>query len=372
MNPMQPRIIIHIDFDYFYAQIEETKNPNLKNKPIVISVYSGRTPNSGAVSTANYIARKHGVKSGMPIALAKKKLADTGAAFLPVDHNYYEQVSDTIMEILKGYADNFEQTGIDEAYLDVTKKTNGSYEAAQKLAQDIKQKIYDKEKLTFSVGIGPNKLTAKIAANMQKPNGLTTIRPEQIEKTLSPLPVEKLPGVGAKTKDKLNPLNVNTVGELAKTDVQKLIEVFGRSAGTYLHKASSGIDETPVQAKETVESISRIATLKENTRDLNLILQRANELCEEVHAVLINHGFKYRTIGIAAVMVDLSLRSKSKTLENHTNDLSVFKDTVKQLFEKLLAESDREIRRVGVRLSGFVKEEANQKQITSFMEPKEN
>lgn len=372
MNHMQPRIIIHIDFDYFYAQIEETRNPNLKSKPVVVSVYSGRTPNSGALSTANYIARKHGVKSGMPIALAMKKLASTDAAFLPVDHDYYEQISNAIMKILQDYADNFEQTGIDEAYLDVTKKTNGSYEAAQKLAQDIKQEIYDKEKLSFSVGIGPNKLISKIAANMQKPNGLTTIKPEQIEKTLSPLPVEKLPGVGTKTKEKLTPLNVNTIGELAKTNVQKLIEIFGRNAGTYLHKASQGIDETPVQAKDTVESISRIATLKENTRDLNLILQRANELCDEVHAALINQGFRYRTIGIAAVMVDLNLRSKSKTLDNPTNDLSIFKDAVKELFQKLLVESDREIRRVGVRLSVFVKEEANQRQITSFMELKEN
>jgi DNA polymerase IV (DinB-like DNA polymerase) len=369
---MQTRIIIHIDFDYFYAQIEEIRNPTLKSKPVVVSVYSGRTPNSGVVSTANYIARKHGVKSGMPIATAKKKLADADAAFLPVDHNYYEQVSNTIMKILKDFADKFEQTGIDEAYVDVTEKTDGNYEAAQKLAQDMKKEVYDKEKLMFSVGIGPNKLIAKIAANMQKPNGLTTIKPEEIEKTLHPMPVEKLPGVGTKTKEKLNALNINTIGELARTNVQKLITVFGQSAGTYLHNASQGIDETPVKAKNAIESISRIATLKENTRDLNLILQRANELCEEVYAALINQGFKYRTVGIAAVLINLNLRSKSKTLENPTNDLSIFKDTVKELFQKLLAESDREIRRVGVRLSGFVKEEANQRQITSFMESKEN
>jgi DNA polymerase IV (DinB-like DNA polymerase) len=124
---LEIRTILLVDLDYFFAQCEELRNPTLKSRPVVVCVYSGRSEDSGAVSTANYIARKYGVKSGIPIFLAKKKLQNADAVFLPVDHAFYEEISDRIMQILRGYADLFEQVGIDEAYLDVTKKTQGNF-----------------------------------------------------------------------------------------------------------------------------------------------------------------------------------------------------------------------------------------------------
>ncbi|MCJ7761996.1 DNA polymerase IV, partial [Candidatus Bathyarchaeota archaeon] len=157
---VRTRVVMLVDLDYFFAQCEELRNPALKGKPVVVGMYSGRTEDSGAVSTANYVARKYGVNSGVPLFLAKKRLEGTEAVFLPVDYAFYEQVSDKIMRALRDYADVFEQVGIDEAYLDVTQRVQGSFEAAEELAQRMKDAVKKQHSLTFTVGIGPNKLVA--------------------------------------------------------------------------------------------------------------------------------------------------------------------------------------------------------------------
>jgi DNA polymerase IV (DinB-like DNA polymerase) len=366
-QPLQVRVILLVDLDYFFAQCEERRNPSLKDKPVVVCVYSGRSEDSGAVSTANYIARKYGVTSGIPIFLAQKKLKKKDAVFLPVDHEFYEEVSEEIMGILRSHADLFEQVGIDEAYLDVSQKVKGSFEEAKGLAQKIKEEVKAQQKLTCSIGIGPNKLVAKIAADIEKPDGLTIVKPEQVESFLSPLPVSRLIGVGRKTKKRMQTLGITTIGDLAKYDVQRLIEVFGKKLGTYFHNASIGVDDEPVQERGEVESISRISTLKEDTRDLKVILEKTNQLCDEVHAKLVQRELSFKSVGIVAVMTDMSVRSRSKTLESPSNELEVFKKTVKELFEKFLNESELEARRAGVKVSNFVKEQERQKQITNFI-----
>jgi DNA polymerase IV (DinB-like DNA polymerase) len=364
---LQARIVMLVDLDYFYAQCEEKRNPSIKSKPVVVCVYSGRTEDSGAVSTANYLARKYGVKSGIPIALAKKKLKDIDAVFLPVDHEFYREISDKIMEILRTHADRFEQIGIDEAYLNVTQRTKGNYQEAKELAATIKNDVLTQQRLTCSIGVGPNKLIAKIAADIQKPYGLTVIKPEEVESFLSPLPVRRLVGVGIKTEKKLETLGIRTVGQLARFDVQRLIEVFGRKMGTYFHSASAGIDDESVQERKEPESVSRISTLKENTRDLAVILDEAYKLCDEVHSKLLQRGLTYRSVSIHIVASDLSVHSRSKTFENPISDLKTFKKTVKELLEKFLSESDVvEARRVGVKFSNLNKKEELQKEITNF------
>jgi DNA polymerase IV (DinB-like DNA polymerase) len=356
-----------VDFDYFFAQIEERRNPSIKDKPVVVCVYSGRSQDSGAVSTANYVARKYGVKSGMPIALAKSKLENADAVFLPVNHEFYEEVSEKTMKILRDYADHFEQVGIDEAYLDLSRRVNGSFEQAAELAQRMKDDIRTRYELTCSIGIGPNKLVAKIAADSQKPDGLTIVKPDQVESFLVSLPVDRLIGVGVKTKEKMETMGIWTIGDLAKYDVWRLIEVFGRKLGTYFHNASMGIDDEPVQERGEAESISRIATLKEDTRDLNAILDRTDRLCEEVHEDVRQKGISFKSVGIIAVFTDMSIRSRSKTLDNPANESEILKRTVEELFEKLVSESELKVRRVGVKVSNFVREQKTQKQITSFL-----
>ncbi|MCW4016968.1 MAG: DNA polymerase IV [Candidatus Bathyarchaeota archaeon] len=363
---MQARIVMLVDLDYFFAQCEELRKPSIKGKPVVVCVYSGRTKDSGAVSTANYVARKYGVTSGIPISLAKKKLQDVDAIFLPVDKEFYKEISGNIMEILRGYADHFEQVSVDEAYLDVTHRTKANYQRAKQLAETIKDDILTQQQLTCSIGVGPNKLIAKIAADIQKPDGLTLVKPEQVKRFLAPLPVRRLVGVGKKTEKRLETLGVRTVSQLASFDVQRLIDVFGRKLGTYFHNASLGFDDDPVQEKGEPESVSRISTLKEDTTNLGVILDKAYRLCDDVHSKLLSLELMYRSVSVYVVGSDLSTHSRSKTFENPTSSLESFKTAVKELFEKFLAESDVEARRVGVKLSSLTKKEAKQKQLTSF------
>ena len=361
-----------VDLDYFFAQVEETRNTSIKDKPVVVCVYSGRSEDSGAVSTANYVARKYGVKSGIPIFQAKKKLENVDAVFLPVDYPFYEEISERVMSILRSNADSHEQVGIDEAYLDVSQKTGGEFENAKHLAQRLKDELKASLKLTCSVGVGPNKLIAKIAADQQKPDGLTIIKPEQAEAFLFSLPVSRLIGVGVKTKEKMQALGINTIGDLAKHDVQKLIAVFGKALGTYFHNASQGLDDEPVQEKAEVESISRISTLKQNTCDLNLILEKTNQLCDDIHAVIMQQELAFKTVGIITIMADLSVHNRSQTLENPTAELETLKKVVKDLLEKLLSKTEQEVRRVGVKVSNFVKGQKGQKLLTSFLESGQN
>ncbi len=363
---MQNRVVMLADFDYFFAQCEELRNPAIKDKPIVVGVYSGRTEESGAVSTSNYVARKYGVKSGMPLFLAKRKLEGTEAVFFKVDHEYYDQISDRIMQIFRTYATSLEQVSVDEAYLDVTEQVEGSFEKARDYAQKIKADAKRQVGISFSVGVGPNKLIAKIACDSKKPDGLTIVKPEDAQSFLEPLAVDRLLGVGKKTSVKMAELGIQTIGDLAKYDVQRLIAIFGKTLGIYFHNAANAVDNEPVQEQGEAESISRIGTLKQDTRDLAFILQKTDELTEDVFKEVAEKNLSFRQVAIYVVMTDLSSKSRSVTFEQHAKEKETIKRNVRTLFEKFLAESTLEVRRVGVKISGFSKEEPRQRQLTSF------
>ncbi|MCW4011219.1 MAG: DNA polymerase IV [Candidatus Bathyarchaeota archaeon] len=370
MVPTQARIVMLVDLDYFFAQCEELRNPALKGKPVVVGMYSGRTETSGAVSTSNYLAREFGVKSGIPLFLAQKRLEGKDAVFLPVDYDYYQQLSDKIMSLLRSFSDVLEQASIDEAYLDVTKKTEGTYEKAEAQAQEMKATVKREVGVTFSVGIAPNKLIAKIASNVHKPDGVTVVRPEQVKAFLLPLPVDAILGVGKKTVAKMSEMGIKTVGDLAKFDVQRLVEVFGKTLGVYFHNAAHGVDNDPVQEAGEAESIGRMGTLKEDSRDLDFIMEKINQQIEEVYVEFTQKSLLYRQVGITAVMTDLSAKSRSKTLEKPAKDKETIHKAAWELFEKYLGETDMEIRRVGVRVASFSKEEPQQQLLTRFFQPK--
>jgi DNA polymerase IV (DinB-like DNA polymerase) len=357
-----------VDFDYFFAQCEELRNPTLKDKPVVVGVYSGRTEESGAVSTSNYIARKYTVKSGIPLFLAKRKLEGTDAVFLPVDHQYYEQISSRIMQILRGYAASLEQVSVDEAYLDVTEQVLGSFGKARDYAQKIKNEVKSQVGISFSVGIGSNKLVAKVACDSQKPDGLTLVKPEEAKSFLAPLPVDCLLGVGKKTAAKMESLGIKTVGDLAGYDVQKLIAIWGKILGVYFHNAANAVDDEPVREQGEAESISRIGTLKQDSRDLEFILQKTDELTEDVAKDVAARNLSFKQAAIYVVLTDLSSKSRSVTLEQPSRDKETIKRCVKELLEKFLSETPLEVRRVGVKVSGFSREEQRQKQLTSFFQ----
>jgi DNA polymerase IV (archaeal DinB-like DNA polymerase) len=364
--PTPARVILLVDLDYFYAQLEELRNPEIRGKPVVVGMYSGRTETSGAVATSNYQARKCGVKSGLPLFLAQKRLEGTGAVFLPVDYDYYQQQSDKIMAILRRHADTLEIAGIDEAYIDVTKKTHGDYGEAEKLVAEMKEKVKQEIGVTFSVGIGPNMLIAKIASDLHKPDGVTSVRPEQVTEFLSPMPVDALLGVGKKTVAKLETMSVKTVGDLAKVDVQRLVDVFGKVLGVYFHNASNGVDNEPVQEAAEAESIGRMNTLKEDSRDVDFIMQKVDQQIDEIYQEYTAKNLSYRLVGISAVMTDLSGKSRSKTLEKPAKDKETIHKAARELFEKYISETELPIRRVGVRVGSFIREERRQQQLTNF------
>jgi DNA polymerase IV (DinB-like DNA polymerase) len=365
---LSTRVIMLVDLDYFFAQCEELRNPSLKEKPVVVCVYSGRSEDSGAVSTANYIARKYGVKSGMPIFLAKKKLENVDAVFLPVDDQFYEEVSGKVMHALRDFADEFEQVGIDEAYLDVTRRTEANFENAEALAKMVKNGLLNQLRLTCSVGVGPNKLVAKMAADEKKPDGLTIIRPNQVSNFLEPLPVNRLIGVGTKTLEKMRTMGICKISDLARYDVQKLMAVFGRANGVYFRNASLGLDDESVQERGEAESISRIATLKQNTRDLNVIMEKTDELCSDLHRRILEEKSTFKTVGIIVITTDIRSHTRSKTFDNPSNSIELMRKIVKDLFQEFLGESELDVRRVGVKLSNLSEAGKNQAQITSFFE----
>ena len=349
---METRIVFHIDFDYFYAQCEETRAPELKSKPVCVCVFSDRGEDSGAIATANYTARKYGVKSGIPIAFAKKRLVERkDAVFLPVDFDFYSEISEKAMNIMKNNADIFEYVGRDEAYLDVTKRSEGDFEKASHLAQQIKNSIRDEIKLSCSIGISPNKLISKIASDFQKPDGLTIVDPNKIEVFLEQLKIRAIPGIGKKTEEKFLEMNLETIQDLKKLDIFTLNKEFGRKTGTYIHNAARGIDSEPVKKREARIQYSKITTLKKDSKDYQFLSENLVELCKEIHSIIKKNNQMFKSIGIHFVQSDLSNKSKSRMLKNPTKSIEELQKNAEQLLKEALENQQITIRRLGVRVS---------------------
>jgi DNA polymerase IV (DinB-like DNA polymerase) len=359
------RVIGHIDLDYFYAQVEEVLNPALKTKPVVVCVFSGRTEDSGVVATANYLARGLGVKSGVPIAVAKRKLQGVDAAIIRMEHEKYEAVSERVMHIVEENVDVLEQTGIDESFFDVTASSGGNFEKAKRMGSQIKQLVLQAEGLTCSIGLGQSKVVAKVASDYQKPNGLTVVMPESTVSFLSPLPVTKLYGVGPKAEEALEAMGVKTVGEISKTPLQVLEKSFGRKLGTYFLAAATGSDTEPVSAREEPSQLSRIITLKQNTSDAEMAYEQLSEAVADVHRRLGSRGASFRTISAIAILSDLTVKTKSKTFETPISDLVTMQDATRRLLGELSGTTGKEFRRVGVRVSDFASSQ-NQASLSQY------
>lgn len=348
---MEQRVILHIDFDYFYVQCEELRNPALKSKPVAVCVFSDRGGDSGAIATANYVARKYGVKSGMPIKFAKKKLEQVhDAVFLPTDFDYYSDISQRAMETIKQYADIFEYVGKDEAYIDVSKRCEGDFKSAGHIAQQLKNAVRDSVRMTCTVGVSSNKLVAKIASDFKKPDGLTVVPPEKIESFLDPLPIRSIPGIGKKTEEKFLKMGLQTISELKKLDVFSLNSQFGRKIGTYIYNAARGIDEEPVSQRGEATQYSRITTLKQDSIEYDFLVKDLDRLCEDVHDAITKDGMLFKSVGIQFVQADLSNKTRSRTLKNSTSSLEELKKTAFQLLRESLEDQKMPVRRIGVKV----------------------
>ncbi len=342
------------------------RRPDLKTRPVAVCVYSDRGGDSGAIATANYVARKYGVKSGMPIKFAKKKLEDVPeSVFLPTDFEYYSEVSENAMNIIRNHADIFEYVGRDEAYLDVTNRTGGDFKNAAHLAQQLKNSLRSTIKLSSTIGISSNKLVSKIASGYKKPDGLTIVEPQSIESFLDPLPIRTIPGIGKKSEEKFSEMNLETISQLRSIDIFTLNGLFGRKIGSYIYNAARGIDEEPVSPRHDPIQYSRIVTLKQDSKDFNFLVNDLEKLCDDLYKAIVRDNILFKSVGIQFVQSDLSNRTKSKTLRNPTSSLDELKKTVVSLLKESLEDQKLLIRRLGVRVSDF-SQTSGQVDITRF------
>jgi len=356
MTTTPSRIIFHVDMDQFFAAVEEREHSEIKGKPVIVGADPKGGKGRGVVSTCNYEARKYGVRSGMPISKAWKLCPQ--AVFLPVNYRLYMQTSASIMDILSKHADKFESWGIDEAFLDVSSKVK-DYEDARKLALEIMMEILEKEKLTCSIGVGPNKLVAKTASDFQKPDGLTVVEEKDVKTFLSPLDIDKLLWVGKKTARKLNKLGIRTIGDLANYDPSVLVEKFG-VMGTQLYLFAQGIDRSEVGLRGVVKSIGRNVTFEKDTSNWDFVFQTLDKLCEEVFKEVKQYNFLFKTVTVTVRYENFETHTHSKTLPFLTNRLSDFEKTAHELMQPYLR-PERKIRLIGARVSNLVSSEKQKK-----------
>lgn len=360
------RVVLHVDFDYFFAQCEEIRNPELRTKPVCVCVYSDRGGDSGAIATANYVARKYGVRSGMSIRTAKKRLEDAkDSELIPVDLAYYTQISEDAMDVIKEFADVFEYVGRDEAYLDVTERVGGDYVRAARLAQQLKNAVKIKTRIGLSVGISQNRMLAKIASDFRKPDGLTTVTPEETDEFLEPMHIRSIPGIGGKGERRLVRMGIKTVRDLKEFDMFALAKEFGRKSGTYIYNAARGIDEEQVKEREPRMQYSRIVTLSSDSTDFEFIRGTLEGICQDIHDTALENGHMFKSVGIQFVQSDLSTKSRSRMLKSPTISALELKKTAEQLLREALKDQKIMVRRVGIRVTDL-SSTSGQSSITSF------
>jgi DNA polymerase IV (DinB-like DNA polymerase) len=340
---------LHVDLDAFFPSVEVREHPELKGKPVVVGADPKEGKGRGVVSSASYEARKYGVRSALPISRAWKLCPN--CVYLRPHFDLYIKASNAIMKILKNHADRFEQGGIDEAYLDISSRVK-DFDEAGEFAEKLMEEVLDKEKLTCSIGVAPNKMVAKIASDYKKPYGLTVVKEEDVKGFLFPLKVGKIPGVGPKTDRRLKELKIETVSDLATLNPEAMTRQFG-VWGAKLHEYANGIDFSEVVEGYETKSIGREVTFEHDVDDEELILNVLDELAEDVHKEVIDCGLQFKTITIKVRYQHFDTHTRAKSLLFPTNDLVILRNNAKRLIAPYLRRN-KKIRLIGLRVSTFV------------------
>ncbi len=338
-------IIMHIDMDYFFAACEEMRHPELKGKPLAVGTSRFEDREKGVVQTCNYEARKFGVKSGMPTSMAFKLCKELG--YLQSDESYYEDVSGRIMEYLKSLGYKMEIMSIDEAALDLGKM---SYEVAIGVAKGIKDAVRKKFGLPSTIGLSTGKNLAKMACDKAKPDGLIMVKADEIKDFLRDMAVEKIPGVGPKTKEKLNRMKLTTIGDISKSNKMDMIAELG-SFGSQLYNLSNGVDTNKIIDTNVILSISRERTMDASTLDINEIEPMIKKLVAEVMSDVSKKGYLFKTIGVKVRYEDFTEKIKSRNLHHYTDSEEILYSNSRNLISSLLY--GKKARKIGVRVSDF-------------------
>ncbi|WP_175633072.1 DNA polymerase IV [Pedobacter ghigonis] len=339
------RKIIHIDMDAFYASVEQRDFPEYRGKPIVVG---GKPDSRGVVATASYEARQFGIRSAMSCSKAYQ-LCPT-AIFVYPRFDAYSAVSQAIREIFSRYTDLIEPLSLDEAYLDVTEDKLGIGSAID-IAQSIKDAIKNELNLTASAGVSVNKFVAKVASDMNKPDGLTFIGPSKIKAFMEKLPVEKFFGVGKVTAGKMKAMQLNTGADLKQLTESQLVAQFGKS-GRFYYKIVRGIDERPVQAHRETKSVGAEDTLSEDTNDDAVMHDLLKQISETVSKRLEKYQLSGKTVTLKIKFADFKLITRSRSFSTPIYQAEImYKEAVKLLEEADLGAS--KVRLLGITLSRF-------------------
>jgi len=355
------RVIFHVDMDAFYVSVERREDSALVGKPIIVGADPKDGKGRGVVMACSYEAREIGIRSGMPISMAWRKVPQ--AVFLPPNYDLYGAVSENVMNLLRSFADIFEQVSIDEAFLDVTSKVGG-FDGAAEYAQRVKEAVRAQEGLACTIGAAPNKSSAKIASDLAKPDGLKVVPPEELPAFLAPLPVTKISGVGSKTAQVLERAGVRTIGELARFPGADLKKLLGKNA-VWLWGIARGLEEMPVEERPDPKSISVERTFDRDVSDWSVLRGTLDDIAHNVHLRAKAQGAAYRTIGIKIRFEGFQTHMRERTLGSHVLDEAALVQVVRDLAEEFEGRR-RAVRLLGVRVTGLVRPKASQPRLADF------
>lgn len=341
------RKIIHVDMDAFYASVEQLDNPELRGKPVAV----GGSEMRGVVSAASYEARKFGVRSALSGALAKKYCPDL--IFVRPRFDRYKEVSNKIREIFHEFTDLVEPLSLDEAYLDVTQNKKGN-PSASLIAKEIRERILAETGLTASAGISVNKFVAKIASDVNKPNGQKTIGPDEVETFLEQLPIKKFYGVGKVTTERMYQLGIFTGADLKAQSLEFLEKYFGKS-GTYYYYAVRGIHNSEVKPERATKSVAAEHTFNENLSSEIYMQEQLQVIAEQLAKRLKRYELAGKTVTLKIKYSDFTLQTRSKTLPYFISDKGLIVETATELlYQERMKES---VRLLGISLSNLNNEE---------------
>ncbi|MCF7928227.1 MAG: DNA polymerase IV [Spirochaetales bacterium] len=322
------KVIFHVDLDAFYASVEQLDNPELRGKPVIVG---GQSRERGVVSACSYEAREFGVHSAMPSARAAA-LCPKGI-FLPVRMQRYQAVSKVVMELLSEQTPVFHQVSVDEAFLDMS-GTQRLVGEPLEFAQSLKSRVQERIGLNISIGIAENYYLAKLCSDYKKPNGLFRLDSDQVEEFLDQLPLEKLWGIGKKSKELLNTLNIHSVSDLRRVAQEYLESRFGKAGGSFLYRACRGIDPGIWTRKPKSRSMSSERTFPEDINNPEILERFLLELSEEVFFRLLDNELVSNTVFIKVRYHDFSTHTAQTTLNHPVHSSKELFEYAKKLLEK--------------------------------------
>ncbi len=341
--------------DAFFASVEQRDHPEYSGKSVIVGADPKNGKGRGVVCAASYEARKYGVHSAQPISQAYRLCP--GGIFLPPHGKRYAEVSKNIMRIFRKYTPFVEPVSLDEAFLDVS-GTDRLFGNAEMTGRKIKEEIFQQEQLTASVGIGPNKLIAKIASDLEKPNGFVLVKPDDVRSFLEPLAISRLWGVGRKAEEKLVAIGIRTIGDLSGMSESALIEMFGKM-GTMIFKYARGIDNDPVISFRDAKSVSNEITFDHDTSDQELLQKTLLKLSEKVAFRLRKNRLQGKTVVLKIRFSDFTTHLKHNTLKNPTcYDHDIYQKVL-SLF-KCFNQMNQSVRLLGVGVTKLITKDKEQ------------